>query len=408
MALDLEKKQIAFVGRRNTGKSSLVNAFLGQNLSIVSNIPGTTTDPVKKPVELLPYGSVLLIDTGGIDDCGEFGQKRISGTIKAISRADFAVVVLDATCPLTIEEYELLNYLDKISVPFVIAANKIELGINPVLLNEIKLLNAVHFEISCKIGVGIESLKRKVIRMLPADGEPPLVADLVIQGDIIVLVVPEDLSAPNKRLSLPQVQTIREALDEDTIVIAVKDKELSSALSSLKHDPDLVITDSQAMMRVAAEFPENIKLTTFSILMARHKGDLKTFIKGLKRINQLKNGDRVLISEACSHHALEDDIGRVKIPRWLNLYTKKDLQIDYAQNFDFPENLSQYKLIVHCNGCMLSRKMMFRRLNEAHLMDVPVVSYGILISYMNGAIPRALIPFDEAAYEWKKTLIPSE
>lgn len=406
MALNLEKKQIVFVGRRNVGKSSLVNTFLGQDLSIVSNIPGTTTDPVKKSMELLPYGPVLLTDTAGIDDSGELGQQRISRTIKAISCADFAIVVLDATCTLSTEEYELLNYLDRISLPFVIAANKIELGINPDLLEEIRLLNAIHFEISCKLGIGIDTLKRKVIRLLPTDNEPPLVGDLVNQGDIVVLVVPIDLGAPSKRLILPQVQTIREALDEDTIVVVVKDKELRSALNSLKRKPDLVITDSQAIMRVAADVPEDIKLTTFSILMARHKGDLKTFIKGLKRVNELENNDKVLIAEACSHHAQEDDIGRVKIPRWLRLHTKKNLLIDFTQGSDFPETISQYKLIVHCGACMLSRKMMLMRLNEAHLMDVPIVNYGILISYMHGAIPRALLPFEEAMYEWGKILIP--
>ena len=402
MSISLDKKQIVFVGRRNVGKSSLVNIFLGQDLSIVSDIPGTTTDPVRKIMELLPFGPVLLTDTAGIDDFGELGQKRISKTIKAISGADFAVVVIDATKTLSNEEYELLNYLDKISVPFVIAANKIELGINPELLDEIRSLKAVHYEISCKLGVGIESLKQKVIRMLPEDIEPPLIGDLVNQGDIVVLVVPIDLGAPKGRLILPQVQTIRESLDEDTIVLVVKDKELRSALSSLRRKPDLVVTDSQAIMRVAADVPEDIKLTTFSILMARYKGDLKAFIKGLRRVDELQDGDKILIAEACSHHAQEDDIGRVKIPRWLRLYTKKNIQIDFAHGSDFPESLSQYKLIVHCGACMLSRKLMQMRMNEARLMDVPIVNYGILISYMHGAIPRAFLPFEEAVYVWEK------
>lgn len=405
MMANLSKKQIVFIGRRNVGKSSLVNVFLGQDLSIVSEIPGTTTDPVRKSMELLPYGPVLLTDTAGIDDFGELGQKRISKTIKAISGADFAVVVIDATKTLSTEEYELLNYLDKISVPFVIAANKIELGINPDLLEEIKLLNAIHYEISCKLGVGIDSLKRKVIRMLPSDDEPPLIGDLVSKGDIVVLVVPIDLSAPKNRLILPQVQTIREALDEGTIVLVVKDSELKMALSSLKTKPDLVVTDSQAIMQVSAEVPEEIKLTTFSILMARHKADLKTLTRGLKRIDELQNGDKILIAEACSHHALEDDIGRVKIPAWLKSYTKKDLVFEFAQGSDFPEALSQYRLIIHCGACMLSRKMMQMRLNEARLLDVPMVNYGILISFMHGAIPRALMPFGEAAHEWDKSYV---
>jgi [FeFe] hydrogenase H-cluster maturation GTPase HydF len=403
MKPNLSKKQIVFVGRRNVGKSSLVNVFLGQDLSIVSETPGTTTDPVRKSMELLPYGPVLLTDTAGIDDYGELGQKRISKTIKSISGADFAVVVIDATQTLSTEEYELLNYLDKISVPFVIAANKIEMGINPELLEEIKLLNAIHYEISCKLGVGVDSLKRKVIRMLPSDDEIPLIGDLISKGDIVVLVVPIDLSAPKKRLILPQVQTIREALDEDTIVVVVKDRELKSALASLRSKPDLVVTDSQAIMSVSADVPEDIKLTTFSILMARHKGDLRTFIKGLKRVDKLQNGDKILVAEACSHHALEDDIGRVKIPGWLKSYSGKDLKFEFVQGQDFPESLSQYKLIIHCGACMLSRKMMQVRLNEARLMDVPIVNYGMIISYMHGAIPRALLPFDEAAVEWEKS-----
>ncbi len=398
------KKQIAFVGRRNVGKSSLVNVFLGQDLSIVSNIPGTTTDPIRNTMELLPYGLVLLIDTAGIDDYGELGNKRISRTIKAISGADFAVVVIDATQTLSTEEYELLNYLDKISVPFVVAANKIELGINPVLLEELKQLNAVHYEISCKLGVGIESLKRKLIRTLPPDDDPPLIGDLVSRGDIVVLVVPFDLGAPKNRLIQPQVQTIREALENDTVVLMVKDEELQTALNSLRSRPDLVIADSRTVMHAAENVAEDIRMTTFSILTARHKGDLKTYIKGLKRIDELKDGDKILIAEACSHHDQEDDLGRIKIPHWLRLHTKKDLVIDFAHGSDFPENLSQYRLIIHCGACMLSRKMMQVRLNEARLMDVPVVNYGIIVSYMNGAIPRALQPFREAKLEWEKNI----
>lgn len=403
MKPNLSKKQIVFAGKRNVGKSSLVNVFLGQNLSIVSESPGTTTDPVRKSMELLPYGPVLLTDTAGIDDYGELGQKRISKTIKSISRADFAVIVIDATQTLSTEEYELLNYLDKISVPFVIAANKIELGINPELLEEIKLLNAIHYEISCKLGVGIDTLKRKVIRMLPSDDEIPLIGDLVSKDDIVVLVVPKDLNAPKKRLILSQIQTIREAIDADTIVLVVKEGELKSALASLRSKPDLVVADSQVIISVSANIPEDINLTTFSVLTARHKGDLRTFIKGLKRVDELQNGDKILIAEACSHHAPDDDIGKVKIPGWLKNYSGKDLKFEFVQGQDFPESLSQYKLIIHCSACLLSRKMMQMRLNQARLMDVPIVNYGILTSYMHGAIPRALLPFDEAAQEWEKS-----
>lgn len=402
---DSNRPHIAVVGRRNVGKSSLVNALLGQDLSIVSDVPGTTTDPVKKAFELLPYGPVVLVDTAGIDDEGELGQKRISKTIKILSQSDFALVILDARERLQSKELELLAYLDKISVNYIVAINKIEYGVNPKLLDELKELRITHFEVSCKEKVGIDELKRKIIRMLPSEIEPPLISDIVSQGDVVVMVVPIDLGAPKGRLILPQVQTIREALDEDTIVIVCKDKELRSTLDNLKNYPDLVITDSQAIMRVVTDVPEKVKLTTFSILMARHKGDLPTFIRGLKRVEELENGDKVLIAEACTHHAQADDIGTVKIPRWLRNHTKKDLQIDVAHGADYPDNLSDYKLIVHCGGCMLTRRAVLTRMNEAKLMDVPIVNYGVLISYLHGAIPRALQPFADAIAEWEKIKI---
>ena len=399
---DSNRPHIAVVGKRNVGKSALVNAILGQDLSIVSDIAGTTTDPVKKALELLPYGPVVLVDTAGIDDEGELGQKRISKTIKILSYSNFALVVVDARDKLQSKELELFAYLDKLQINYIVAVNKIEFGINPELLIELKELRITHYEVSCKENAGINDLKRKIIRLLPTDQERPLVSDIVSQGDVIVMVVPIDLGAPKGRLILPQVQTIREALDEDTIVIVCKDKELPSTLDNLKNYPDLVITDSQAIMRVAADVPEKVKLTTFSILMARHKGDLPIFVRGLRRVEELNNGDKVLVAEACSHHAQEDDIGTVKIPRWLRNHTRKDLKIDVIHGQDFPENLSEYKLIVHCGGCMLTRRAMQTRINEAKLMDVPIVNYGVLISYMHGAVPRALLPFEEAVFEWKK------
>jgi [FeFe] hydrogenase H-cluster maturation GTPase HydF len=399
---DSNRPHIAVVGRRNVGKSSLVNALLGQDLSIVSEVAGTTTDPVKKALELLPYGPVVLVDTAGIDDEGELGRQRISKTIKILSSSDFALVVVDAREILQNKELELFAYLDRLQINYIVAVNKIEFGVNPELLDELKELRITHFEVSCKERAGIEDLKRKMIRLLPVDHELPLVSDIVSQGDVIVMVVPIDLGAPKGRLILPQVQTIREALDEDTIVIVCKDKELRSTLDNLKSYPDLVITDSQAIMRVAADVPEKVKLTTFSILMARHKGELPVFVRGLRRVEELQNGDKVLVAEACTHHAQEDDIGTVKIPRWLRNHTRKDLQIDVIHGHDFPENLSEYKLIVHCGGCMLTRRAMQTRINEAKLLDVPIVNYGVLISYMHGAVPRALLPFEEAVSEWEK------
>lgn len=395
-----ERKHIIFAGRRNAGKSSLMNKFIGQDLSIVSSSPGTTTDPVKKSMELLPFGPVVLVDTAGIDDEGELGEKRISKTVKVISEGDFVIVVLDGQNDLSKFETELFDQLHQLEIPYHVVINKSDLGIDYELVNSLKGLKLNYSTVSCVNGDSIHQLKEKVSKLVPDELDHPLISDLVKQHDIVVLVVPIDLGAPKGRLIMPQVQTIREALDEDTIVVVAKDKELRSALNSLSRKPKLVITDSQAIMRVAADVPEDIPLTTFSILMARYKGDLKEYIKGINRIDELENGDKVLVAEACSHHAQEDDIGKVKIPRWLRLHTKKDLQIDIKNGHDFPENLKDYKLIVHCGGCMLTRKAMQVRIKQAKFMNVPIVNYGVAISYMHGAMPRAIEIFEDAISEW--------
>jgi len=397
-----ERIHIAFVGRRNVGKSSLMNKFIGQDLVIVSDTPGTTTDPVRKSMELLPFGPVVLIDTAGIDDVGELGEKRISKTIKVLTECDFAIVVLDSQERLSEKEKNLFEEIKSLEIPFIAVINKSELGINYELVEELISLKIPFHSVSCLKDDGIFSLKEKVSKILPQEVEIPLVSDLIKQHDVIVLVVPIDLGAPKGRLILPQVQTIRESLDVDSIVVVAKDKELRSALSKLKDNPKLVVTDSQAIMRVNADVPEEIPLTTFSILMARYKGDLKEYVKGLVRIEELQNGDKVLIAEACTHHAQEDDIGKIKIPRWLRLHTKKDLEIDNVNGFDYPENLRDYKLIVHCGGCMITRKMMQQRIKQAKFSGVPIVNYGVAISYMHGAVPRALQPFPEAIEEWNK------
>lgn len=397
-----ERIHIAFVGRRNVGKSSLMNKFIGQDLVIVSDTPGTTTDPVRKSMELLPFGPVVLIDTAGIDDVGELGEKRISKTIKVLTECDFAIVVLDSQERLSEKEKNLFEEIKSLEIPFIAVINKSELGINYELVEELNSLKIPFHSVSCLKDDGIFSLKEKVSKILPQEEEIPLISDLIKQHDVIVLVVPIDLGAPKGRLILPQVQTIRESLDVDSIVVVAKDKELRSALSKLKDNPKLVVTDSQAIMRVNADVPEEIPLTTFSILMARYKGDLKEYVKGLVRIEELQNGDKVLIAEACTHHAQEDDIGKIKIPRWLRLHTKKDLEIDNVNGFDYPENLRDYKLIVHCGGCMITRKMMQQRIKQAKFSGVPIVNYGVAISYMHGAVPRALQPFPEAIEEWNK------
>ncbi len=396
-----ERKHVVFIGSRNVGKSSLINAISNQELSIVSNVPGTTTDPVKKAIELLPFGPIVLVDTAGIDDVGELGKQRINKTIKAISSADFILFVFDAQSKLSEKEKEYLAYLNKINVPFICILNKVELGVSNLLLDQLREQNRTIVQVSCVQNKNIYELKEIMVKTIPKEKETPLVGDLVSQGDIVVLVVPIDLGAPKGRLILPQVQTIREILDEDAIVIVSKDKELRATLNSLKEKPKLVITDSQAIMRVAADVPNDIPLTTFSILMARYKGDLEQFVLGIKRIDELENGDKILISEACTHHEQEDDIGRIKIPRWIKQYTKKDLIIDIKSGHDFPEDVSEYKLIIHCGGCMITKKTMHTRIFQADYVNVPIVNYGLLISYMHGAIPRALEPFPNAIKLWE-------
>ena len=270
------------------------------------------------------------------------------------------------------------------------------------MLDELKKLNVTHFEVSCKEEIGFETLKVELICALPQESEKQLIGDLIKKGDVVILVVPIDPSAPKGRIIKPQAHALREALDENTISIVVQHTELPEALNSLKNPPDLVVTDSQAIMKVAADVPEGIKLTTFSILMARLKGDLPVFVNGLKKVDELQSGDKVLIAEACTHHAQKDDIGTIKIPGWLREHTGKELEIDVAHGLDFPQNITDYKLIIHCGGCMLTRKSMQVRLKQALLMDIPIVNYGVLISYLHGAIPRALEPLEEAISEWNK------
>ncbi|MBK7632627.1 MAG: [FeFe] hydrogenase H-cluster maturation GTPase HydF [Ignavibacteriales bacterium] len=405
MNVDSNRPHIAIVGRRNVGKSLLVNSLLEKNVSEVSDVAGTTTDSVSTKYELLPYGPVVIVDTAGIDDEGELGRQRITETIKILSSSDFALVVLDARETLQSKELELFAYLDKLQINYIVAVNKIEFGVNPVLLEELKELRMTHFEVSCKEKAGIEELKRRMIRLLPEDDEPPLVKDIVKQGDVVVMVIPADHTLPYRKLILSQVHMIREALDENAIITVCREKELVSTLNNLKSYPDLVIVDSNSVTRIIEDIPPQIRLTTFSLVIARHRGDLPLFIKGLRKIDGLKSGDKVLIAEVCSHHTLEDDIGTVKIPKWLRSYTKKELHIDIVHGNDLPDNLSEYKLVVHCGGCLLTHRALQTRINEAKLMDVPVVTYGVITSFMNGAIPRALVPFTDAFAEWDKIKI---
>jgi [FeFe] hydrogenase H-cluster maturation GTPase HydF len=390
-----ERKHIVFIGKRNVGKSSLINSFSGQEMSIVSEVAGTTTDPVRKAMELLPFGPVVLVDTAGIDDTGELGEKRINKTIKAISSADFVLFVIDATNKLDEIDREYIQHLISSKIHFAFVLTKMDLGINQKLFDELCSFQKPILETSSVNKNGIHELKEAVTKLIPDEEEIPLLSDLVGKGEIVVLVIPIDPGAPRGRIIKPQVQSLREALDGNAISVVVQTSELKETLQKLNQKPKLVVTDSQAIFEVAKDVPEDIKLTTFSILMARNKGELNALMSGIKKIDQLNEGDSVLISEACTHHAQKDDIGRVKIPRWLKEHTMKNLTIDIAAGKDYPEDLAKYKLVIHCGACMLTRTEMQSRIKQVELTGIPIVNYGLIISYMHGAIPRVLEPFSK-------------
>jgi len=392
---ETEKLHIAIIGRKNVGKSLLINRIVSQELFTVNDIPGTTTEPMGKAVELLPYGPVVIVDTAGVDD-DEFGVRKISKTIKALSYADFAVLVLDAREELDKSETELVTYLRKIDVPFLVAVNKIEFGINPHLLIELEALEVTHFEVSCKENAGIENFKKKLIHLLPNEEVTPLFEDIVRQGDSVVMVVPNNFDEMQGRVFKSQVQKVQEELGEDIVSFVVKENEFASTVKKLKLSPDLIIADNRTIAKVVDNIPECVKLTTYSLVITRQQGNLSEFVKGIKRVKELENGDKVLISEGCENHLQELEIGKIKIQEWLMLYSKKKLQIDFSNGCGFPDNLSDYKLIIHCDGCSITRKILQSRIRQVKLMDIPIVNYGVIIPYLNGAIPRVLIPFDEA------------
>lgn len=403
MNMDSSKPHIAIVGRRNVGKSLLVNSLLNKDVTKVSEVAGTTTDIIATRHELLPYGPVVILDTAGIDDEGELGTKKITETIKLLSSSDFVVVVLDARETLHSKELELFSYLDKLQISFIVAVNKIEFGINPELLDELRELRLTHFEVSCKEKAGIDELKKRMIRLLPQDNEPPLISDIVKQGDVILLVIPHDASLPKRKLILSQVHIIREALDENVVVIACREKELQNFLNNnLKTYPDMLIVDNTSFTKISEFIPSKIKLTTFSIIMSRHKGELPLFVDGLNTLNKIKAGDKILVAEVCNNHHYEDGFDLKKIKSWIKNNYNSNPKIDVVTGYDLPDNLSEYKVIIHCSGCLLTHRAMQTRLNEAKLMNVPVVNYGVLSSYMHGAVPRALLPFEEATAEWEK------
>lgn len=382
---------IGFFGRRNAGKSSVVNAVTGQSLAIVSPIKGTTTDPVYKTMELLPMGPVMIIDTPGIDDEGSLGVQRIKKTRQVLNKTDVAVLVVDGTTGTTEADEELIRLFEEKEIPYVIALNKSDLCTVCSYGAE-----DPHIWVSAKENLGIHSLKEKIARLAVSEtSERRIVANLICPGDFIVLVVPIDSAAPKGRLILPQQQTIRDILEADAVSIVVKDSELKETLAGLGKRPKMVITDSQAFRGVSEDTPEDILLTSFSILFARYKGSLASTVQGVSALDKLKDGDRILISEGCTHHRQCDDIGTVKIPRWIGEYTGKQFQYEWSSGTEFPEDLSGYGLIVHCGGCMLNEREMRYRQKCAKEQGIPMTNYGILIAHTQGILKRSLEPFPD-------------
>ena len=377
-----ERLHIAFFGKRNAGKSSLVNAITGQDLSVVSDVEGTTTDPVSKSMELLPIGPVLIIDTPGFDDEGELGALRAKKTKQILNKADVAILVIDATVGMSDCDKELLDLFEDKKIPYLKVWNKSDLIADDDLDGVV---------VSAKDQIGIWELKEKIgVLGNRGSNEKKLVADLVSPLDFVVLVVPIDSAAPKGRLILPQQQMIRDLLEAGAISIVVRESELEETLSRLGHKPAMVITDSQAFSVVSEIVPQDVPLTSFSILMARYKGFLETAVKGVCAIDRLKDGDKVLISEGCTHHRQCDDIGTVKIPTWLKQYTGKNLIIETSSGIGFPEDLSEYALIIHCGGCMLNEREVLYRMNHAMDEGVPFTNYGIVIAYMKGILARSI------------------
>jgi [FeFe] hydrogenase H-cluster maturation GTPase HydF len=389
---------IALFGRRNVGKSSLLNALTRQDVSIVSDIAGTTTDPVEKPMELLPVGPVLFIDTAGIDDSGSLGEQRRQKTRQVLERTDVALVVCAAGVWGTFED-ELLDTLKERGTPVVVVCNKADVQRPGGALRErLSGAQVPVVETVAPAGTGVEDVREALVAAVPADLlEPPaLVADLVPPGELAVLVVPIDMEAPKGRLILPQVQTIRDLLDHDAYCLVVKERELRVAIERLQRPPALVVTDSQAFLRVAADTPRQVPLTSFSILFARAKGDLPELVRGAAAIDRLQPQSRVLICEACTHHPIGDDIGRVKIPRWLRQYVGGELEFVHYQGHDFPADLSGIDLVVHCGACVHNRREMLSRILRCRRAHVPITNYGLAIAYSLGIFARALEPFPAA------------
>lgn len=387
-----ERVHIGFFGLRNAGKSSVVNAVTGQQLAVVSDVKGTTTDPVQKAMELLPIGPVVVIDTPGIDDEGALGELRVQRTKEILRKTDIAVLVTDVCRSLTAAEKALIEAFEERRLPYVLVYNKIDRAHTPPLMTE----NAV--AVSALTGEGIDTLKAALGRLArPTASTKRLVGDLLAAGDAVVLVTPIDEAAPKGRLILPQQQTVRDILDTGAIAVVAKDTELAAALEKLSAPPRMVITDSQVFGAVSEMLPPDVPLTSFSILFARYKGDLATVVRGASRLDALQDGDTVLISEGCTHHRQCGDIGTVKLPALLKRYTGKSLHCEFTSGGTFPEDLSRYALVIHCGGCMLNEREMCARMDAATRATIPMTNYGIAIAHMNGILRRSLELFPDIA-----------
>lgn len=388
---------IGIFGKTNSGKSAFINAFSGQSVSIVADVKGTTTDPVQKSMELLPLGPVVVIDTPGIDDEGELGALRVKKSYQVLNKSDAAVLVVDASLGLCEEDFAFIEHIQKKQIPYAVAFNKSDLAPSASLAKDLQYLKEHQIDfvfVSTADLSGIDTLKEKIATLAKTeDTKLRIVADLIHPSDFVVLVVPIDKAAPKGRLILPQQQTIRDILEADATAIVVKEYELRDTLAHLGKKPRLVITDSQVFAKVSADTPADIMLTSFSILFARYKGNLPALIKGVTALEQIEDGDKILVSEGCTHHRQCDDIGSVKLPRWIRQYTGKEPEFVFSSGTEFPADLSPYKLIVHCGGCMLNEREMKYRLACAKDQNIPMTNYGILIAYIQGILKRSVEPF---------------